>query len=43
MRHWLRNLKKQARAHLTERWKAGLIAAFDRLMELGKTPVSRAI
>ena len=43
MRHWLRNLKKQTRAHLTERWKAGLIGAFQRLMELGKTPVSRAI
>ena len=43
MRHWLRNLKKQTRAHLTERWKSGLIEAFDRLMELGKNPVSRAI
>lgn len=43
MRHWLRNLKKQTRAHLTERWKSGLIEAFDRLMALGKNPVSRAI
>lgn len=43
MRHWLRNLKRQMKAHLTEQWKAGLISAFDRLMALGKLPVSRAI
>jgi len=28
---------------LTEEWKDGLIAAFDRLMALGRIPVSRSI
>ena len=43
MRYWLRNLRLQVRVHLTESWKAGLMAGFDRLIELGRIPVSSAI
>ena len=43
MRHWLANLKRQTRAYLTDTWKAGLMAAYEKLLELGRTPVSRAI
>ena len=43
MRHWLRNLKRQIKAHLTEKWKSGLMAAFDRLVAMGRVPVSRSI
>jgi len=43
MRHWLRNLRLQVRIHLTESWKAGLMAGFDRLVELGRIPVSSSI
>jgi len=43
MRHWLRNLKRQMKAHLTEKWKSGLMAAFDRLVAMGRVPVSRSI
>lgn len=42
-RHWLYNLKRQVKAHLTEEWKDGLAAAFDYLMSLGRIPVSRSI
>lgn len=42
-RHWLYNLKRQAKALLTEEWKDGLIAAFDYIINLGKIPVSRSI
>ena len=42
-RHWLCNLKRQLKAHLTEKWKDGLVAAFDYLLTLGRTPVSRSI
>jgi len=42
-RHWLCNLKRQIKAHLTEEWKDGLVAAFDRLVTLGRIPVSRSI
>ena len=43
MRHWLRNLKRQMKAHLTEKWKSGLMATFDRLVAMGRVPVSRSI
>jgi hypothetical protein len=43
MRHWLRNLKRQIRAHLTEKWKSGLMKGFDRLVAMGHVPVSRSI
>lgn len=43
LRHWLANLSRQMVAHLGCHWKEGLLAAFDRLVTLGKTPVSRLI
>ena len=43
MRHWLANLKRQTKAHLTETWKAGLMAGYDKLLETGFIPVSRSI
>jgi hypothetical protein len=42
-RHWLCNLKRQVKAHLTEEWKNSLIAAFDYIVSLGRIPVSRSI
>lgn len=42
-RHWLTNLKRQTKAHLTETWKAGLMAAYDKLIQMGRNPVSRSI
>jgi hypothetical protein len=41
--HWLRGLKKQTAAHLENTWSRGLLEAFDRLLDLGRTPVSRSI
>ena len=43
MRHWLRNLRRQIRAYLTEKWKSGLMKGFDRLVAMGRIPVSRSI
>jgi hypothetical protein len=43
MRHWVRNLRLQIRAHLTEKWKSGLMKGFDRLVAMGHVPVSRSI
>ena len=43
MRHWLRNLKRQIRVHLTEKWKSGLMKGFDHLAAMGRVPVSRSI
>jgi len=43
MRHWLANLKRQAIAHLTDTWKDGLLASFDRLLAIGCVPVSRSM
>lgn len=43
MRYWLKNLKRQMRAHLTEKWNSGLMPAFDRLVSMGLVPVSRSI
>lgn len=42
-RHWLRALKRQTMAHLGIEWMRHLPQAFDRLIEMGKVPVSRAI
>ena len=42
-RHWLRALKRQTMAHLGIEWMGHLSKAFDRLTEMGKVPVSRAI
>ena len=42
-RHWLRALKRQTMAHLGIVWMKRLSAAFDRLLEMGKIPVSRCI
>jgi hypothetical protein len=42
-RHWLRSLKRQTMAHLGIEWMNQLPKAFDRLIEMGKVPVSRRI
>jgi hypothetical protein len=42
-RHWLRALKHQALAVLGVPALSDLIAAFDRLLDLGRVPVSRSI
>jgi len=42
-RHWLRALKRQTMAHLGIEWIGHLPEAFDRLTEMGKVPVSRAV
>jgi hypothetical protein len=42
-RHWLRALKRQTMAHLGIEWMNQLSRAFDRLVEMGKVPVSRCI
>ncbi len=41
--HWLRSLVKRVAAYLDNRWRGGLLCAFDRLMALGQIPVSRFI
>ena len=42
-RHWLKGLKRQTMAHLGIEWMGHLPQAFDRLTEMGKVSVSRAI
>jgi hypothetical protein len=42
-RHWLRALKRQAMAYLGMQWLRHLVEAFDRLVSMGKVPVSRCI
>ena len=42
-RHWLKALKRQTMAHLGIEWMNHLPQAFDRLIEMGKVPVSRCI
>ncbi|TET83235.1 MAG: hypothetical protein E3J46_12590 [Desulfobacteraceae bacterium] len=42
-RHWLRNLKKQIKALLSDIWDKGILAAFDHLVSIGHTPVSSSI
>ncbi len=43
MRHWLRNLKRQIKAILEFSWDSGIMAGYDKLLEMGKNPVSSAI
>lgn len=42
-RHWLSALKRQTMANLGIEWMRRLPQAFDRLVEMGKVPVSRGI
>jgi len=42
-RHWLASLKRNALAVLGLPALADLMTAFDRLIELGRVPVSRAV
>jgi hypothetical protein len=41
--HWLKALKRKSRAYLGESFGGDLLEAFDRLLEMGKVPVSRSI
>jgi len=43
MRHWARNLKRQVVAVLGCSWSSGLIAGYDKLLEMGRIPVTRSI
>jgi hypothetical protein len=36
-------LNKRLNAYLTGRWVGGVVAGFDRLLQLGQIPVSRFI
>ena len=40
--HWLKALERNAMAYLGEPFRDNLLAAFDRLIEMGKIPVSRS-
>ncbi len=42
-RHYLRNLRRNAMAYLSDLWKQGPAAAFDALMDRGRIPVRRPI
>ncbi|HAK60516.1 MAG TPA: hypothetical protein DCO77_09060 [Nitrospiraceae bacterium] len=41
LRHWLANLNRRVRIHLTETWSDGLLTGYDRLLERGQIPVAR--
>ena len=41
--HWLKALKRKARAYFGDPFEDRLLSAFDRLVEMGKIPVSRSI
>ena len=41
--HWFRALERKIKAHLTDVWDKGILAAFDELIEKGIVPVSRSI
>ncbi len=41
--HWLKALKRKARAYFGDSLQNHLLAAFDRLVEMGEVPVSRSI
>lgn len=41
--HWLRALKRNAKAYLSDVFDGDLLDAFDRLLQKGKTPVTRSI
>jgi hypothetical protein len=42
-RHWYRALCRKIKAHLTDTWDKGVLAAFDYLVSKGLVPVSRSI
>jgi len=42
-RHWMQNLKRQIKAILSDTWDAGIPAAYDYLISIGRTPVSSSI
>lgn len=41
--HWLKALKRKSRAYPGESFAEDLLEAFDRLLKMGKIPVSRSI
>jgi hypothetical protein len=41
--HWFRALIRKIKAHLTDTWNQGILAAFDDLVNKGLVPVSRSI
>ena len=41
--HWLKALKRKASAYFGDPFQYHLLAAFDRLIDIGKIPVSRSI
>lgn len=41
--HWLKSLYRKIQAHLKDRWIAGAVTGFDRLMKEGIIPVCRSI
>jgi len=42
-RHWMSNLRRSIKAHLTNTWSHGELAGFDRLRALGIVPVRAGI
>ncbi len=42
-RHWFKALTRKMKAHLTDAWDKGVLAAFDYLVDKGLVPVSRSI
>ena len=43
LRYWMVNLTRKTAALLKGAWKDGLLAAYDHLLALGKSPISRPI
>ena len=41
LRHWLANLRRRVRLHLTATWSEGLLAGYEALHERGQIPVAR--
>jgi len=41
--HWFSALIRKIKAHLTDTWNQGVLAAFDELVNKGLVPVSRSI
>ena len=41
--HWLKALKRKARAYFGDPFENRVLGAFDRLIEMGRIPVSRSI
>lgn len=41
--HWLRALKRNAKAYLGDVFDGDLLDAFEQLLHMGKTPVTRSI